>query len=196
MGVKRVEEQEKPNYYAVIISEVRYDKRISSTAKLIYGEITALSNKTGVCWASNKYFSDNFGISQSQVSRVISKLEELNYIHSVVEDNYKRQITIKPIPLRKNRKGDTQKPQTPPTQKCVYNNTSINNKYNTSKWYKKLVKCVEESIPNIDNPNAYLNSLVSKYGVSLVERLFKKDIPSSDWTKHLKEWETLDKPTK
>ena len=33
---------EKPSYYAIIISEVRYNKNLTPNAKLLYAEITAL----------------------------------------------------------------------------------------------------------------------------------------------------------
>lgn len=118
-------QKEKPNFYAVLEADVRYDNRLSSTAKVIHAEITALTNKSGYCWATNKYFADNFGISESQVSRIISQLASLGYVDLEIKDDYKRKLT-----LRKKRKGGTQKAQTPPTQKCVYNNTSINNKIN------------------------------------------------------------------
>lgn len=41
---------EQPNYYAIIPACVRYAK-IKANAKLLYGEITALANKTGECYA-------------------------------------------------------------------------------------------------------------------------------------------------
>ena len=48
---------ETPNYYAIIPSNVRYSD-LKPNAKLLYGEITALSNKHGFCFASNKYFAN------------------------------------------------------------------------------------------------------------------------------------------
>ena len=51
-------EEIKQGYYAIIPANVRYDKDISPNAKLLYGEITALCNQKGFCWASNQYFSN------------------------------------------------------------------------------------------------------------------------------------------
>ena len=36
---------EKPNYYAIIPANVRYDNELRANEKLLYGEITALSSK-------------------------------------------------------------------------------------------------------------------------------------------------------
>ena len=124
----------KPSYYAILEAEVRYDKNISSTAKLIYAEITALTQKEGYAWATNKYFADNFDLSAGQVSRIISQLADCDYISVEILDQYKRKITLRKNikPLRKNAGGVTQKAQGGVTQKAQDNNTSSNNKTNNT----------------------------------------------------------------
>ena len=72
---------ENPGYYAVIPSEVRYNKNICANAKLMYGEISALSNKEGYCFASNKYFSELYGVSKRTITSWISSLEKEGFIH-------------------------------------------------------------------------------------------------------------------
>jgi len=71
---------EKKSYYAIIPANVRYDKRLNANAKLLYGELTALSNEKGYCWATNKYFSELYEVSIETVSRWISRLRKYNYI--------------------------------------------------------------------------------------------------------------------
>jgi len=84
----------RPNFWAVIPATVRYDKKVGSTAKLLFAEITALSNFEGYCWARNDYFAKLFDISVTQVSRLISSLEERGFIKTEIlrEDKTKRKI--------------------------------------------------------------------------------------------------------
>ena len=84
-----------PNYYAVIPAEVRYSEKISSTAKLIYGEISALANKRGYCWANNQYFSDLYNISIVQISNILSSLKKAGFVSIVQGENNQRRISIR-----------------------------------------------------------------------------------------------------
>ena len=63
----------KPNYYAIIPANVRYSN-LKPNAKLLYAEITALSNKLGYCYARNGYFAELYGVNKNTVSRWISDL--------------------------------------------------------------------------------------------------------------------------
>ena len=74
------EDQPRTAYYAVIPADVRYDPNLKPNAKLLYGELTSLCNKTGYCWATNEYFSKLYELSLRTISRLISQLEESGYI--------------------------------------------------------------------------------------------------------------------
>ena len=74
------QENEKPGYWAVIPAKVRYDEELRPNAKLLYAEITALSNAEGYCWASNDRLAAWYGISPKTVGALIQQLAEKGYI--------------------------------------------------------------------------------------------------------------------
>lgn len=72
--------EDKPNYYSVIPAIVRYDNELKPNEKLLYGEISALTNRNGECWASNDYFAKLYDKSKDTVSDWISMLNKKGYI--------------------------------------------------------------------------------------------------------------------
>ena len=91
-----MEEENKPNYYAIIPAYVRYDNDLPDKAKLLYGEISALTNKTGECWASNKYFAELYSCSVRTITSLLTYLKEKDYI----EINHIYRINSKEIEKR------------------------------------------------------------------------------------------------
>ncbi|BDP83650.1 hypothetical protein EfmAA610_08600 [Enterococcus faecium] len=69
------------SYYAIIPANVRYDKRLKPNTKLLYGEITALCNERGFCWAGNEYFADLYGVNKETISRWVSDLIKFGYLN-------------------------------------------------------------------------------------------------------------------
>ena len=71
---------EKPAYWAVLPAGVRYDETLPASAKLLYAEISSLTNQEGYCYASNAYFMALYGISDATVLRLLRVLEQRGYI--------------------------------------------------------------------------------------------------------------------
>ena len=155
-----MEEQQKA-YYAIIPAEVRYDKDLAPNAKLLYGEITALCNDKGYCWATNQYFADLYKVSKITVSRWISTLNKKGYISidTLYREGTKeligRHIYIVNTPINKNVKE---------------NNTSINNTFNNKKdVYTRKHKYGEyQHVLLTDKEHTHL---VELYGSSLDEHI-------------------------
>ena len=81
-----------PSFYAVIPSNVRYAK-INPSAKLLYGEITALCSKEGYCFANNYYFSNLYNTTNRTVQRWLKELASINVI-TISTNEEKRKIFI------------------------------------------------------------------------------------------------------
>ncbi|WP_368235040.1 helix-turn-helix domain-containing protein, partial [Anaerotruncus rubiinfantis] len=91
---------EKPNYYAVLPACVRYDDRLKPAEKLLFAELTSLSQAEGYSWASNGYFSRLYKVSKETVSRWLSHLQECGYIKVSVDQqagNGRRIIVFDPV---------------------------------------------------------------------------------------------------
>jgi len=136
---------EKPNYYAVIPAEVRYDETLPPNAKLLYGEISALCNKEGYCWATNAYFAKLYKSTNVTVSRWFSALERAGYIQTDIEyDKKSMKVTkryTKLLSLNKNDKGGINKNDK--------DNTVINTVNNTSKLIDSFDPFIVEACKNI-----------------------------------------------
>ena len=116
---------DKPNYYAIIPAGVRYSE-IKPNAKLLYGEITALTNKKGYCFASNNYFAELYNVNKNTISLWIKELKDFGFIY--VELKYKdKQIIERRIAITILNEGYYEKRGGGVIKKGEDNNTRINN---------------------------------------------------------------------
>lgn len=74
-------------YYAVLTKEVREDKELDYTSKLLYAEITALCNEYGYSFASNKYFKSLFNCDERTIRRKLEELESKEYIFRYISND-------------------------------------------------------------------------------------------------------------
>ena len=89
--------EEKSNYYAIIPATIRYSRDLKPNEKLLYGEITALANRYGYCYAQNRYFAELYNVSIETVSRWLSHLQKLGFIKIEIRRNENKEIIARYI---------------------------------------------------------------------------------------------------
>ena len=162
----------KPNYYAVIPADVRYNKKLSPNSKLLYAEITALCNMNGKCTASTEYFCRLYEVSRVSIQKWLKILEDNNYIKRVnIYRKYSKQIEARVITLV----------NTPKKAKFT-DNTTINNNNLTDSNRKALFKK-----PSINEIRDYCN----ERGNNIEAEAFIDFYESKDWKigkNKMKDW--------
>ena len=145
----------KKSYYAVIPAFVRYDSELTPNAKLLYGEITALCNEKGYCFASNKYFADLYSVKTRSITDWISQLKDKGYIKlKLLYKENSKEVKSREIYITNFR--EVLQKNTPPIENnhqvnnIIYNNNNtVNNK---SKEYSDIVLKSFEPICNLFPP--------------------------------------------
>ena len=188
--------EEQRGYFAVIPANVRYDKRLKANSKLLYGEITALCNDKGFCWATNDYFSDLYNVNKETISRWISELIKYGYLTREIvykegtNQIINRYLRINQYPIdeiinrypQKNQYPLDENVNNPIDEKVKENNTFINNTFNNTKEYIESKPSPKKSKPK---------STRHKYGeyenVLLTDEQFEKlktEFPD-DWKERI-----------
>jgi len=184
-----------PSYYAIIPANVRYCEKINANEKLLYGEISCLTNKTGKCWASNSFFSKLYKVTNKSISLWINnlkregliKVELINKPNSKEIDKRIIYLTMTPI----NPTVDTpmnprvhtpmnKKVVTPMNVKVQGNNTRVNNTSNKGEDKSSVVskaneeKQTLESYDNIKLTQTEYNKLEERFNDNELDQIFKK----------------------
>lgn len=60
--------QDNPSYYSILTADIRYDERLKANEKIMYSEISALTQATGLCWATNSYFAELYKVYKSMLN--------------------------------------------------------------------------------------------------------------------------------
>lgn len=193
--------EEKPNYYAIIPADIRYDNDLKPNEKLLYGEITALSNKTGECVASNKYFSELYDVSQRAVAIWINHLKEKKYIlvGYVKKGNEIEKRTIK-LGGENNFSGVANENSSP----ILINNNKEKELYSNKLEYSKKKKKSIINIPSISEIEDYCvnvrhNNIDFKYFYDFYNEANWIDSNGKqikNWKQKIIQWEHHNKDTK
>jgi hypothetical protein len=191
----------KPNFYAIIPASVRYDTDLSSSEKLFYAEITAMSNERGYCWATNSYFAELFDVSKNTITRWVASLKSKNHVKVSLNFEDKKMTYRKIYPLNKNVdtplqkcSGGTHKNVDTPLYKNVdHNSTSINTTSNNKSRAKRFsppsldeVKQYCEERNNEIDPEYFIDFYTSKNWMIGKNKM-------KDWKAAVRTWEKKEK---
>ena len=168
--------EEKPNYFAVLPASVRYNEKLNSSQKIFFSEITALTQKTGECWASNNYFARLYKVSPSSISNWVKMLEKEDLITVEYKKNgreiEKRIIKIKGIQnidyVFNKLDGGIQNIEEGYSKNLKENNTSINNTSINNK--RKYIKEKFGTYKRITLTKEEYKRLIEDFGEELVNK--------------------------
>ena len=126
---------ERPGYWAVLPAQVRYDAELPASAKILYAEISSLTDQRGYCYAANDYFVQLYGCAERTLQRLLRALEDRGYI--TIQDGNggagRRKIYAGINPVQQNpdkNVGVTPTKMSGPPDKNVTHNSKENKKDN------------------------------------------------------------------
>lgn len=127
-----MEEQKREFRGVWIPKEIYLSKELSWTEKILFVEIDSLDNEDG-CYSRNDYFAKFLGVSETHVSRMISKLKSMGLIRVESFDGRTRilhsNLKLSKADYAKMSKQDTQECQSR-LCKNVKQSNPVNNIYN------------------------------------------------------------------
>ena len=179
-----------PTYYANIPAPVRYDNRLKANSKLLYGEITCLTNKLGYCFATNQYFAELYGVSKNTISIWINDLVKTGHIISTIIRTERNQVKERRISLSQNNEGGIPKNN---EENITSNNIKINN--NTIierrlKFEETVHQATDISVDTLDEFCDYWceqNQSGTKMKFEM-ERTFDINLRLKRWCRNNKKW--------
>ena len=87
--------KQQPNYWGILPASIRYDKELSSTAKLLGLEINSLTQQCGYCYATNKYLGELMCTEPRHIRRILAELKSRAHLHiDYGASGHKRRIYI------------------------------------------------------------------------------------------------------
>ena len=182
-----------PNYYAIIPAGVRYSV-MKPNAKLLYGEITALANKKGYCFATNKYFAELYSVNKNTISLWIKELKEFGFIE--VDLIYKdKQVIERRIGITNINEGYHDKTDEGITKKQKVNITSINT--TSSSIIKRRIKFEDIVLKIIDIDKNTLKDFINYWTETNhtktkmkfeMEKTFDINLRVKRWESNNKKW--------
>lgn len=90
IGIRSIE---RINFFGYLPANVRYDRNLTEFSKVIYAEISARINVSGLCELDSKDISDALGRKERSVANALEALEQAGYIF-ITKDSGKRLVAL------------------------------------------------------------------------------------------------------
>ena len=149
---------EQPSYFSIIPAYVRYDKSLKPMEIIMYGEISALTNKYGYAYASNNYFAKLYDVHKKTVSTWINHLKERGHITTKVIRNEDKTVKERRIYLthppypRNDGEGYPQNDGDPIHEKTEENKTRENNTSINRDTVTEIFSYISNELEMIQSP--------------------------------------------
>ena len=156
------------SYYAIIPAYIRYNKELKFAERLMYGEITALSNKEGYCFASNRYLADLYRVSQSTISRWISHLAEIGSLHIEIIRNDKKEIIERRIYV-----VDNPYVQNSTYPICKKSKDNIINNNMLDSFFNYIINKEKKNAKEFENLESQILEVLENYEMIFTEEILK-----------------------
>lgn len=164
-------EKQTPSYYSILTADVRYNKNLTYFEKILYSEITALSNINGYSNASNRYFANLYQNTVSTISLSIRHLKEQGFLKVVItRDENKMVKSRKLYPLTH---GSIQEDSNTPIKENLKGGYTKKTKEGYTKKSKEGIQ--KNLISNITSINTTSNNNMSE-----ISKKQKSDVPDEN----------------
>lgn len=191
-----MEEQRKEYTGTWIPRVVMEDERLSSSEKILYAEIACYDE----CFTSNAFLAKRIGLSETRVTRFISRLKDFGYVNQTSFDGRKRFLkaftTMVPSQKRQPSLVENDYPDQS-KMTTIDNNVNNNERTDTHTVASAPVRFAKPSVEevkaycserkNLVNPEAFVDFYDSK-GWKIGSQSMK------DWKAAVRTWERRDSP--
>ena len=122
-------------YYIIITHSIYADTSLNDGAKLTYGLILSLSQKSGLCYANNEYLSETLNKSVRTIQSHLEQLVKKGYITMTLYKNNYRLIRTVDTGVNLKKPKNTLKNEITRFEKQIG--------VNEPEWFKDYVKELE-----------------------------------------------------
>lgn len=175
----------KKAYYSVIPADVRYHPSFKGgDPRLLYGEVSALCNERGYCWATNDYFAELYQVESRTIQRWLIQLVKADFIY-IDNSKGRRKIFIAKkhaVDIEEYTDEDVPEQESGVVEKPVK--------------AKKVVKVTKKNGTKFSDEDLFMAELLLQKVIYNFPHFSNKKIVINEWADDMRKLREIDKATK